>query len=131
MSSNLLSVFTGNTAQIDVNDKVVHQLIDEYLCEGERVVFAFKYYRDLILFTSHRYIFVNLQKTSGNKVERTFNPWKYLVSFSTENVGGFMDSDHDIVLTFAHIGTIPFQISMKAELPPITKFLSQVQFNNL
>jgi Bacterial PH domain len=131
MGSNLLSVFTGNTVQIDVDNKIVHELIDEYLCEGERVTFAFKYFRDMILFTTHRYIFVNLQKKSGAKIERSFTPWKYLVSFTTENVGGFMDGDHDIVLNFAHVGVIPFQINANVELPPITRFLSQVQFNNL
>ncbi len=129
--SNWQSLFTSNATEISVTDQRVTEVIEEFLCKGEEIHFAFRYKRDMVLFTSHRYIFINLQNLKGEKISRFFIPWKHLVCFTTENAGGLIDGDHDINFTFAHTPTFQIQIKKSIPLTPITQFLSEQQFKNL
>jgi Bacterial PH domain len=128
--SNWESLFTNNSVEIPIEDLKLDELISSYLGNEEVICFAFKYVRDIIVFTNKRYIYINPQKLNGKKIERTFLPWKYLIKFSTENVGGFLDGDHDIKFTFAHVPYFEIQLKGQVDLEKITRFLSLKQLEN-
>lgn len=70
------------------------------LIDGEEIVGAFKLYRDLIVFTQVRVVFVNKQGVTGKKVDYYSLPYKSVTGFSVETAGRFdLDSELKIWVT--------------------------------
>lgn len=66
------------------------------LQNSEIVEMAFKGRRDLVLFTTKRIIFIDLQGWNGKKVEFTSIPWKNCSGFAVQTAGSFMDKDSEM-----------------------------------
>jgi Bacterial PH domain len=129
MAWNFFSVITNNTDMMDINDpRILDALNADNLWNNESIKFAFIYVRDMVIFTDHRLIVIDVQKLRGRKIRRTFYNWNHMLSFSTENCGGTFDGDHDVEITFKGL-TEPFKLQLKKrfDLAPVTAFLSQVQ----
>jgi Bacterial PH domain len=129
MAWNLFSVITNNTDQMLINDpRILETLGAGNLWDDESITFAFCYVRDMVIFTSHRMIVIDVQKLRGKKIRKTFYPWYHMESFSVENCGGTFDGDHDVEIKFkGHEEPYEFQIKKKYDLSPITRFLSYAQ----
>ena len=67
----------------------------EVLAETEEAVQAFKFRRDLIVFTDRRLIFVDKQGVTGKKADYHSNPYRAITHFSVESAGKF-DRDADL-----------------------------------
>jgi Bacterial PH domain len=129
MAWNLFSVITNNTDMMDINDpRILETLNADNLWNNESIKFAFIYVRDMVIFTDHRLIVIDVQKLRGRKIRRTFYTWNHMVSFSTENCSGAFDGDHDVDIHFkGHTEPFELQVKKRHDLTPITAFLSQLQ----
>lgn len=78
---------------VDVNDLGKGFL--EILGETEEAVQAFKFSRDLIVFTNKRLILVDKQGVMGKKAEYHSIPYRAITHFSVESAGTF-DRDADL-----------------------------------
>ena len=67
----------------------------EVLAETEEAVQAFKFRRDLIVFTDRRLILVDKQGMTGKKAEYHSIPYRAITHFSVESAGTF-DRDADL-----------------------------------
>jgi len=64
----------------------------------EKVEMAFKGRRDLMLFTSKRLVFVDVQGFSGKKVEYMSVPWSSVQCFGVKSAGSFLDKDSELMI---------------------------------
>lgn len=66
----------------------------------EKVEMAFKGRRDMMLFTSKRLIFVDIQGFMGlgKKVEYTSLPWDTVKAFGVKSAGSFLDKDSELMI---------------------------------
>ncbi|KAL7528793.1 hypothetical protein ACHAWF_002704, partial [Thalassiosira exigua] len=66
----------------------------------ERVELAFKGRRDMMLFTTKRVVFVDVQGLFGvgKKVEYTSVPWSTVTAFSVRSAGSLLDKDSEMCL---------------------------------
>ena len=62
----LLDALMGNASEVDVAE--VQEELAPILGDSERVVSAYKLVRDLIVFTSNRFMFIDKQGMTGRKV---------------------------------------------------------------
>lgn len=68
------------------------------LDDEERVDLAFRCGRDMTLFTSERFLIVDVKGWSGKKVEYRSVLWSSLRAFSVTTAGGFLDRDAEMKL---------------------------------
>ncbi|KAF1297494.1 helicase [Enterococcus sp. JM4C] len=71
--------------------------LENVLMPGERVDLAYKFVRDLIVFTEYRLIIVDKQGITGKKVSYKSIPYKSISRFSIETSGHF-DLDAELKL---------------------------------
>jgi hypothetical protein len=67
----------------------------DILAEAEEAVRAFKFARDLVVFTDRRLILVDKQGITGRKAEYHSIPYRAITHFSVESAGTF-DRDADL-----------------------------------
>ena len=91
---SLIGAILGNASEMSV-EEATEALKGILLPEGETVQKAYKFVRDMIVFTNKRLIFVNKQGMQGKKVEYFSLPYKSVIAFSTENAGT-LDLDSEL-----------------------------------
>ena len=91
----LLSALLGNASDADV--AAVEKTLEKILAEDERVERAFTLVRDLMIFTTHRFIMVDRQGLTGRKSTYHSIPYRGITHFQVETAGHFdMESELSI-----------------------------------
>ena len=94
----LLDALMGNASEVDVAE--VQEELQPILGNAESVVSAYKLVRDLIVFTNHRFMFIDKQGMTGRKVEYHSVPYKAITQFKVETAGHFdMDAELRIFIS--------------------------------
>ena len=83
----LLDGMFGNASKIDASK--VQQEFSQILTQGERVEHAYQLIRDYFVFTNLRFVLVDKQGLTGNKIEYHSIPYKNITHFSIETAGTF------------------------------------------
>ena len=89
----IFNTLLGNASNIDVNE--ISQSLKDIVYDGEEILYAFSYVRDMILFTTGRILFIDKQGVTGKKKEFLTIPYKSISRFSIETSGHF-DDDSEI-----------------------------------
>ena len=88
----LLDAFLGNSSNMKI-EEAADKLRDTLFPE-EKINQAYKLVRDMIVFTDHRLILVDVQGMTGKKVEYHSIPYRSITHFKTETAGTFdMDAE--------------------------------------
>jgi len=104
-------------------DKQFH--IDPPILQNcEKVEMAFKGRRDLTIFTSKRFISVDMKGFIGKLVEYTSIPWTSITAFQVQSAGSFMDKDSEMMLwtDFDDVFNPPKDNSDDPPPPPIPRY---------
>lgn len=89
--------------------------VNELLVDGETAVAAYKTFRDTAIFTNKRLIVRDAQGLRGKKVEIYSLPYSSIVMWSSENAGGFLDTNSEIEL-WTKAGTIKVNLGKKVDI---------------
>jgi hypothetical protein len=90
----------GNASKID--PAKIQQEFSQILAPGERIEHAYQLIRDYFVFTDKRFVLVDKQGLTGNKVEYHSIPYKSITHFSVEIAGTFdMDAELKIWISGA------------------------------
>lgn len=100
----ILSGLMGNAAETDIED--VKQEYGKLLGERENVIQAYKWVRDLMIFTEFRLIMIDIQGPTGKKVEYHSIPYRSIRHFSVESAGHF-DFDAALKIWVSGMGQEP------------------------
>lgn len=82
---SLIQALLGNASEM--NPELAKKELEGILLHDEIVENTFKLWRDMIVFTPKRLIFVNKQGFSGKKISYQSVPWRNIARFSAENAG--------------------------------------------
>ena len=97
-----LDAFLGNSSNMKTEE--AEEKLKDILFPDEKVNQAYKLIRDMMVFTEHRLILVDVQGMTGKKVEYHSIPYKSITHFSTETAGTFdLDSELKIWLSGADL----------------------------
>ena len=107
----LLDALMGNASEVDVAE--VQEELAPILGDSERVVSAYKLVRDLIVFTSNRFMFIDKQGMTGRKVDYHSIPYKAITQFKVETAGHF-DLDAELKI-FVSGQSTPLEFELKSE----------------
>lgn len=91
-----------------VNEITPPEEIEAILVEGERIVSAFKTFRDVAAFTTKRLVVVDSQGLTGKKKEIYSVPYQSVYMWSTENAGT-LDLNSEVEL-WTKIGSIKIKL---------------------
>ena len=78
----------------------VPRIINRLLFPNERIAFALKGIRDIMVFTNSRILYVDYRNVSGKSVEYATYMFKDVISYSIVTPGLGLDCDSEIVLRF-------------------------------
>ncbi|MBE1555570.1 hypothetical protein H4683_002690 [Filibacter limicola] len=96
-----MSIFNGilgNASETDVAS--VQKELKDLLTASEKVEYAYKLIRDLIVFTDQRLLLIDKQGVTGKKIDYHSIPYKSIVHFSIETAGTFdLDAELKIRLS--------------------------------
>ena len=121
----LLDALMGNASEVDVAE--VQEELAPILGDSERVVSAYKLVRDLIVFTSNRFMFIDKQGMTGRKVDYHSIPYKAITQFKVETAGHF-DLDAELKI-FVSGQSIPLEFELKSETAQgVQKSLANAMF---
>lgn len=81
-----------------VGECPIPQDVNQLLVAGEVAVAAYKTFRDTAVFTNKRLIVRDAQGLTGKKVEIYSLPYSSINMWSTENAGGFLDTNAEVEL---------------------------------
>lgn len=81
-----------------VGECPIPQDVNHLLVAGEVAVAAYKTFRDTAVFTNKRLIVRDAQGLTGKKVEIYSLPYSSINMWSTENAGGFLDTNAEVEL---------------------------------
>ncbi len=96
----ILDGVMGNASKID--PAKIQQEFSQILAPGERIEHAYQLIRDYFVFTDKRFVLVDKQGLTGNKVEYHSIPYKSITHFSVEIAGTFdMDAELKIWISGA------------------------------
>ncbi len=96
----ILDGVLGNASKID--PAKIQQEFSQILAPGERIEHAYQLIRDYFVFTDKRFVLVDKQGLTGNKVEYHSIPYKSITHFSVEIAGTFdMDAELKIWISGA------------------------------
>lgn len=123
-----LSGLIGNATQAD-NEKMQTKYKD-ILVPEEEVQAAFILVRDTFIFTNKRLILVDVQGTTGKKVEYFSLPYKSIKYFSVETAGTF-DRDAELKIWAANSAapTISKQIKKGIDIVSLQRTLAYFVVN--
>ena len=121
----LLDALMGNASEVDVAE--VQDELAPILGDSERVVSAYKLVRDLIVFTSNRFMFIDKQGMTGRKVDYHSIPYKAITQFKVETAGHF-DLDAELKI-FVSGQSTPLEFELKSETAQgVQKSLANAMF---
>ncbi|MCG3208343.1 MAG: hypothetical protein FOGNACKC_01946 [Anaerolineae bacterium] len=119
----ILDGLLGNATEVDVN-----KLGQEYaalLVEGEQIERAFQLVRDMFLFTNKRFIMIDKQGMTGNKVEYHSIPYRAITHFAVETAGTF-DRDAELKIWLSGMpAPIERQLKKGMDIIGVQKTLAQ------
>ncbi|MFO7682998.1 MAG: PH domain-containing protein [Chloroflexota bacterium] len=123
-----LSGIFGNATQADA-EQIQTKFKDVFIPE-EKVHAAFVLVRDTFIFTDKRLVLVDLQGTSGKKVDYLSVPYKSIKYFSVETAGTFdRDAELKIWVSDSHAPTISKQISKGIDIVSLQRTLAYFVLN--
>ncbi len=100
----IFSGLIGNAAETDIDD--VKKDYGKLLGSKEQVIQAYKWVRDLLIFTDYRLILVDIQGATGKKVDYHSIPYKSIRHFAVESTGHF-DLEAELKIWVAGLGAEP------------------------
>jgi len=99
------------TIKIDLMGECrVPRIINRLLFPGERIAFALKGIRDIVVFTDSRILYVDYRQVSGKSVEYATYMHKDIISYSIVTPGLGLDCDSEIVLRFINREVVQMSI---------------------
>ena len=104
LEMGIFSGLIGNAAETDVDD--VKKDYGKLLGKNEQVIQAYKWVRDLLIFTDYRLILVDIQGATGKKVDYHSIPYKSIRHFAVESTGHF-DLEAELKIWVAGLGADP------------------------
>lgn len=123
-----LSGIFGNATEADA-EQIQTKFKDVFIPE-EKVHAAFVLVRDTFIFTDKRLVLVDLQGTSGKKVDYLSVPYKSIKYFSVETAGTFdRDAELKIWVSDSHAPTISKQISKGIDIVSLQRTLAYFVLN--
>lgn len=88
----------------------VPRIINRLLFPDERIAFALKGVRDIMVFTNTRILYVDYRNVSGKSVEYATYMFKDVISYSIVTPGFGLDCDSEIVLRFINREVVQISI---------------------
>ena len=117
----LLNTILGNASQVNINE--IKAQFENVLVENENIEAAFSLFRDKMVFTNKRIIFLDKQNVTGSKKEYLSVPYHAISVFSVESAGTF-DADAEIKLWVREIGQITKKVGKNTDTLQIQKILA-------
>ena len=120
----IFSGLIGNAAETDVDD--VKKDYGKLLGKNEQVIQAYKWVRDLLIFTDYRLILVDIQGATGKKVDYHSIPYKSIRHFAVESTGHF-DLEAELKIWVAGLGADPlvYTFSKDADVYRVQALLAE------
>lgn len=97
--------------------------VNNLLVDGETAVAAYKTARDSAIFTNKRLIVRDVQGLRGKKVEIYSLPYSSIVMWSSENAGGFLDTNAEIEL-WTKAGNIKVNLNKGIDIRRFDKLIA-------
>ena len=117
----LLNSILGNASQVNINE--IKSQFENVLVENENIEAAFSLFRDKMIFTNKRIIFLDKQNVTGSKKEYLSVPYHAISVFSVESAGTF-DADAEIKLWVREIGKVTKKVGKSTDTMQIQKILA-------
>jgi hypothetical protein len=117
----LLNTILGNANQVNINE--IKAQFENVLVENENIEAAFSLFRDKMVFTNKRIIFLDKQNVTGSKKEYLSVPYHAVSVFSVESAGTF-DADAEIKLWVREIGQLTKKVGKNTDTLQIQKILA-------
>lgn len=117
----LLNSILGNASQVNINE--IKAQFENVLVENENIEAAFSLFRDKMVFTNKRIIFLDKQSVTGSKKEYLSVPYHAISVFSVESAGTF-DADAEIKLWVREIGKVTKKVGKSTDTMQIQKILA-------
>ncbi len=120
----IFSGLIGNAAETDIDD--VKKDYGKLLGSKEQVIQAYKWVRDLLIFTDYRLILVDIQGATGKKVDYHSIPYKSIRHFAVESTGHF-DLEAELKIWVAGLGAEPlvYTFSKDADVYRVQALLAE------
>lgn len=119
----LLGKLKGNASEVSAEN--IGQKYEKLLIENEVVELAFELYRDSFLFTNKRLILVDVQGTTGRKIEYKSLPYSKISRFSLETAGTFdLDAELKIWISSENIPSVSKNFNKSVDVYKIQRFLA-------
>lgn len=123
-----LSGIFGNATE--ANTEQIQAKFKDVFIPEEKVQAAFILVRDTFIFTDKRLVLVDLQGTSGKKVDYLSVPYKSIKYFSVETAGTFdRDAELKIWVSDSQAPTISKQISKGIDIVSLQRTLAYFVLN--
>ena len=117
----LFNSILGNASQVNIDE--IKAQFENVLVENENIEAAFSLFRDKMVFTNKRIIFLDKQNVTGSKKEYLSVPYHAVSLFSVESAGTF-DADAEIKLWVREIGQITKKVGKNTDTMQIQKILA-------
>lgn len=117
----LFNSILGNASQVNIDE--IKAQFENVLVENENIEAAFTLFRDKMVFTNKRIIFLDKQNVTGSKKEYLSVPYHAVSVFSVESAGTF-DADAEIKLWVREIGQITKKVGKNTDTMQIQKILA-------
>ena len=124
LEMGIFSGLIGNAAETDIDD--VKKDYGKLLGKNEQVIQAYKWVRDLLIFTDYRLILVDIQGATGKKVDYHSIPYKSIRHFAVESTGHF-DLEAELKIWVAGLGAEPlvYTFSKDADVYRVQALLAE------
>lgn len=117
----LFNSILGNASQVNIDE--IKAQFENVLVENENIEAAFSLFRDKMVFTNKRIIFLDKQNVTGSKKEYLSVPYHAISVFSVESAGTF-DADAEIKLWVRELGQITKKVGKNTDTMQIQKILA-------
>lgn len=101
----------------------IPQDVNNLLVSGEVPVAAYKTFRDSAIFTNKRLIVRDAQGLTGKKIEIYSLPYSSINMWSTENAGGFLDTNAEVEL-WTKAGHIKVKLQKGVDIRKFDKLIA-------
>jgi hypothetical protein len=120
---SILSGILGSASEIDAEK--LAQEFEPILVDGEQIERAFRFIRDMFVFTDRRLVLVDRQGATGKKVEYHSIPYSAITHFSVETAGRFdLDAEMKIWIS-GNPHPVERQLKKGADIIGVQKTLAQ------
>ena len=117
----LFNSILGNASQVNIDE--IKAQFENVLVENENIEAAFSLFRDKMVFTNKRIIFLDKQNVTGSKKEYLSVPYHAISVFSVESAGTF-DADAEIKLWVREMGKVTKKVGKSTDTMQIQKILA-------